>query len=101
MPVYVYRDGRMVDKRTGEPMNPGDNGGPPPCPQIISDIEPYQSPVTGEYVGGRRAKRYDLEKNNCVDANELGRSLGGKLRNPRFAKKWGMESRLTEEACES
>lgn len=88
--VYVYRDGRMVDKETGEPMN-NNKEWVPTVPMVISDIEPYLSPVTGEYVSGRRAKRDDLAKNNCVDTAELGTSLGGKIKNKRFAKKHGLQ----------
>ena len=63
-------------------------------PMIIPDIEPYQSPVDGSYVSGRAAKRDDLRKHNCVDANDLPRSKKraplGKFRNERFAKKHGL-----------
>lgn len=98
MPTYVFRDGRMVNKATGEPMNATPHAGPFPCPRIVPDIAPYLSPVTGEYVSGRRAKRADLERNNCIDAAELPSVTGGKLRNKRFAKKRGLEHLLKEDA---
>lgn len=98
MAVYVLRNGRMVDKATGEPMNEGPVSGPFPCPRAIPDIEPYLSPVDGRYVGGRRSKRDDLARHNCVDASELPSPTDGKLRNRKFARKWGLEHMLREDA---
>ena len=95
MAVFVYRDGRMVDKVTGEPMVSGPYQ--PVTPMTFGDIDPYQSPVTGDYIGGRRSKRADLERHNCVDAAELP-SLGGKLKNKRFAEKRGLQHMLSEDA---
>lgn len=90
MRTYVYRDGRMVDKETGEPMNK-DNDWVPATPMVIGDIEPFLSPVTGKYIGGRRSKRDDLKAHGCVDADDVGRSLNGKIKNERFAKKRGLK----------
>jgi hypothetical protein len=100
MAVYVFdkERGIMVDKVTREPMNPEPLKGDFPCPRVWSDIEPYLSPVDGRYIGGRRSKRDDLARNNCVDASELPSATGGKFKNKRFAKKWGVESLLKEEA---
>ena len=98
MPIYVLRDGRMVDKATGEPMNEVPHVGPFPCPRSIPDIEPYVSPIDGRYIGGRRSRRDDLDRYNCIDANELPSPTGGKLRNRKFAKKWGLEHMLSEDA---
>lgn len=33
--------------------------------QIIPDIDPYDSPVDGAYVGSRRDRREDLKRTNC------------------------------------
>lgn len=93
MAVYVYRDGRMVDKATGEPMNSGPLEGPFPCPQVQPDIEPFVSPASGKVVGGRRQKRDDLKATGCIDANDFN-VCGGKMRNERFAKKRGLEHLL-------
>lgn len=57
-------------------------------PHVISDIEPYQSPVDGSYVSGRAARRDDLKKHNCVPYDEVCKPLGGQFKNERFAKKW-------------
>ena len=68
-------------------------------PAIISDIQPYKSPIDGNYVSGRAARRDDLKKHNCVDANELDRgdrAAPGEFRNKRFAKKHNLK--LAEDA---
>lgn len=93
MPTYIYRDGRMVDKETGQPMlSPEERERPLQVPQAFPDLEGYRSPVDGSWVEGRRARRYDLEKNGCVDANEI--SAPKRLKNERFAKKRGVEHLL-------
>jgi hypothetical protein len=100
MPTFVYdrERGHMVDKATGAPMNPEPLSGPFPTPQVIGDIAPYQSPVTGEVISGKRAKRDDLARHGCVDAAELPSATGGKFRNKKFAEKWGVTARLAEDA---
>ena len=100
--VYVYdRElGIMVDKETRAPMVDPTAPYVPSAPISIADIEPFRSPVSGEYISGRRAKRADLDRHNCIDANELPSKTGGKLKNKRFAKKWGMEHLLHDDAKE-
>lgn len=99
MTVYVYRDGRMVDKATGEPMNPRPHQGPFPCPRTFGDDEPYISPATGKLISGRAAKRDDLKASGCVDSRELPRrETYGKLINKAFAKRRGLEHMLHESA---
>ncbi len=94
MPVYVYdpEQDRMVDKKTGEPMVP--EYGPPPTPRVVSDIEPYLSPVDGKYVSGRRAKRDDLKRTNSVDYDDVRSREPRRFKNKRFAKKYGVEHLL-------
>lgn len=85
----------MVDKDTGMPMlNQAERAKPLQCPRVESDYEGYQSPVDGSWVEGRRARRYDLEKNNAIDAREL--SGTKKLKNKRFAKKRGLNHLLEQ-----
>lgn len=93
MATYVYdrERGIMVDKKTGEPMVSGE--WKPATPRVFSDLPGYRSPIDGKWIEGRRARKYDLEKNNCVDANDLP-SPGGKLRNERFAEKRGLKHLL-------
>jgi len=94
MPTFVYRDGRMVNKETGEPMNPPGSNQPPAAPMVFGDLPGYASPVDGAWVDGRRARAYDLAKHNCVDANDLIPAGGRKLKNERFARKHGLERLL-------
>lgn len=99
MATYVYdrERGMMVDKATGLPMlNQEERARPLQLPQIYGDMEGYQSPIDGSWVEGRRARRYDLEKNNCVDANDL--ASPKKLRNKRFAEKRGLTGMLGDES---
>lgn len=96
MAVYVYRDGRMVNKKTGEPMNPAPHAGPGfPCPRVVSDIEPYVSPATGKHITTRPESKADLAASGCIDSRDLPkRETAGKLTNRRFAKKRGLEHML-------
>lgn len=64
-------------------------------PMIISDIEPYQSPIDGAYVGGRASRREDLKKHDCVPY-EPTKSKPKGFSNPKFAKKHRLK--LSEEA---
>ena len=91
MAIYIYdrAQDRMVDKATGAPMVTGPYV--PVAPTTRGDLSGYQSPVTGEWIDGRRARQYDLEKNNCVDGRDRPTP---KLKNPRFAKKHGLEHLL-------
>lgn len=87
---YVYRDGRMVEKDTGLPMlNQAERARKPQAPRVCGDIEGYRSPIDGSWIEGRRARRYDLEKNNCIDANDISRPK--KLKNRRFVEKRGLQ----------
>ena len=81
----------MVDKATGLPMlNQAEKAAPVQCPQVYGDIEGYRSPIDGKWIEGRRARRYDLESNGCVDANDL--STPKAFKNERFSKKYGLKS---------
>lgn len=100
MAVFVYDRnlGIMVNKETREPMVDPFAPFKPVTPMTIPDIEPYQSPVSGEYIGGRRSKVDDLKRHNCIDAAELPSPTGGKLKNKRFAEKHGLTHLLKEES---
>ena len=94
MPTYVYRDGIMVDKHTGAPMlSDEERNLPLQAPHGFSDFGGYQSPITGDWIDGRRARRYDLEKNDCVPAQDLKPYgyKGKKLTNRRFIQKHGLQ----------
>lgn len=95
MPTYVFRNGAMVDKHTGAPMlTDEDRARPVPTPRVFGDYEAYQSPVTGEWIEGRRAREYDMKKHGCVDGNDFVPAGGRKLKNERFARKHGLEHLL-------
>jgi hypothetical protein len=85
MAKFVWDGSRMVNKETGEPMVSGD--WVPSVPQVIPDIDGYQSPIDGKWVEGRRARRYDLERSNSVDAREFGTKREARFRNERFIAK--------------
>lgn len=36
-------------------------------PHVISDLPAYESPITGKWVHGRRARREDLKRNGCIE----------------------------------
>jgi hypothetical protein len=49
-------------------------------------------------ISGRRAKRADLDRHNCVDAGDIPSPTGGKFRSKEFAAKRGMTHMLKESA---
>lgn len=101
MPTFVYDKERdmMVDKATGLPMlNQAERARPPQIPMMIGDIEPYLSPVSGEYISGRRAKADDLKKHNCIDYNDLPKKTDGKLRSKKMIKKYGLPETMLKDA---
>lgn len=57
-------------------------------PNIVSDITEYLSPIDGTLIGSRSTRRYDLEKNDCVEMPPPKKRRG--YRNPTFAKKRGL-----------
>lgn len=95
MARYVYSDGRMVDAETGEPMVSGPFR--PVTPMHIPDIAPYLSPVSGEYVSGRRAKRDDLDRHNCIDAGDMKSPTDGKIKSKRIQRKYNLPASVLHE----
>ena len=92
MPTYVFdrERGIMVDKETRLPMlNQFEQSQPLQTPRVISDTPGYRSPVTGDWIEGRRARKYDLERHGCIDAGDLPSKTNGKLKNAKFAAKHG------------
>jgi len=96
MARYVWNKELMkfVDPKTGDLMPIKDDNAIV-TPQIISDIEPYRSPIDGGYVGGRASRREDLKKHDCVPYEPTKARPKG-FSNPRFARKHGLK--LSEEA---
>lgn len=71
MAKYVLRDGHLIDKRTGECAD-SDPRAPISLPQVRGDLPAYRSPITGEVVDGRAARREDLARHGCreIDPSE-------------------------------
>ncbi len=93
MATYVYdrEHGCMVDKATGRPMlTDAERAKPLQTPMTYGDLPGYQSPIDGKWVEGRRARQYDMQSNNCIDANDAPKKTNGKLRNAKFAAKHGL-----------
>lgn len=96
MAKYVYdrERGIMVDKATGLPMlNQEERARPLQTPAAFGDLPGYRSPIDGRWIEGRRARKYDMESNGCVDANDFS-SGPKKLKNERFAEKRGLKHLL-------
>jgi hypothetical protein len=87
MTIYVFRDGRWRDKRSGAPMPiPARDG---LCaPRVQSDIAEYRSPVDGRPITSRSGRREDLTRNDCVEVDPPARRRG--FKNPAFAGKRGL-----------
>ncbi len=85
MTVYVLRNGRCVNKATGEPMERLHGIS---APRVLSDIAAYRSPLGDGVIEGRAARREHLKRNNCreVDPSEFKPTY----RNPEFAAKRGL-----------
>lgn len=67
MTKYVFRNGNLVNKATGEPLVTEDRE---ICaPYITSDLPAYRSPVTGQMVDGRSARREDLKRSGCRECD--------------------------------
>lgn len=95
MARYVWRRGAFRVPSTDEPMPIPERDGVC-CPRVMSDIEEYRSPIDGSLITSRSQRRYDLEKNGCVEAPP--RKKRG-FKNPQFAAKRGL--RLSEEAMDT
>lgn len=92
MPSYrVGPDGHFYDKTTGERVEI--KARKIATPFIISDIEPYRSPIDGSVIGGRSARREDLKKHDCVDTRDVKGDTFGKrrgVRTEKYAKRLGL-----------
>lgn len=90
---YVFRNGKLVEKKTGSLM--AVPNGPLAAPMVLGDIPEYLSPIDGRPISSRSTRREDLKRNNCVEAGDSALSLtkgrADVFRNPRFAKKYGLK----------
>lgn len=67
MPTYRWDGDAFVDKKTGEEMELPFKGQALAPLAIIPDTPDYHSPVTGELISGRVARREDMKKHGCVE----------------------------------
>lgn len=96
MARYIWSGNRWINKDSGEPMElPATTGFA--MPMVRSDIEPYQSVVTGKWITTNTERRDDLKSSGCVPYEPIGNRPKG-LTNPKFAKKHNATHLLTEEA---
>ncbi len=60
-------------------------------PRVVSDIEPYKSPLGNYMVDGNTARREDLKRNGCreVDPSEY----EPVFRNPRLEERYTAKAR--------
>lgn len=88
---YVYRDGKLVEKRSGTVLQ-ARPGAPLACPQIVRDISEYRSPIDGRVIGSRSERREDLKRHNCIEWDPAMSPTKGKrvFKNERFARKWNL-----------
>lgn len=89
---YVFRDGQLVERSTGEPLQVPD--GPVARPQMRGDIPAYRSPITGEWITSRSQRREDLARHGCreVDPSE---APSDHYRNERYDRNnWSAERRM-------
>ena len=74
MASYVWRDGKFVDKRSGDPLlsERERKSKVITMPYVRGDLPGYVSPVTGKWIEGRAARREDLARTGCreVDPSE-------------------------------
>lgn len=62
---YIYRDGEIVSRKSGERIA---TTGTISRPFVMRDIPAYASPINGQIIGSRSERREDLKRNNCVEA---------------------------------
>lgn len=90
MARYIWKNGGFVDPTSGEAM-PLTYAGQICAPAVLPDTPAYRSPISGEVVDGRRARREDLKKHDCIEAGDLPRKNGGLVRNEKFARKHSLK----------
>lgn len=88
MARYVWKDGGFRDPATGEAMHLP-YAGQVTLPQYQPDTPGYHSPITGEWIEGRKARRDDLKKHGCVDAGDMKPRNEGRVKSEKFARKHG------------
>ncbi len=88
---YVWRDGKLVEKRSGAVLK-APSSAPLAMPMVMRDTPEYCSPIDGRLISSRSERREDLKRNGCIEWDASASPTRGKpeFKNPRFAKKWGL-----------
>lgn len=63
MTTFVTRGGKLVEKYGPEDDRDYSRTA---APMVQGDTPAYRSPITGHEVSGRRARREDLKRHNCI-----------------------------------
>ena len=77
MPIYEYRCQGQCGKKFDRFLKLADYLAPQECcgsvaqkvlskPAVFGDLPGYESPATGEWVEGRKARHEDLKRSGCV-----------------------------------
>jgi hypothetical protein len=71
--IYVWRDGKLVDKKTGEILSYDPKA--PPCSPAMHSFKSYVSPASGKVIEDASAQREDLKAtgSRAVSYNETRR----------------------------
>ena len=63
MPVYVLRNGELVEKTKAN----GTSKGP-----YVSSFEAYESPIDGARITSSRQRELDMHRSNAYDVRDIG-----------------------------
>jgi hypothetical protein len=90
MTTYIWSNNQLVDKDTGAALVlPATFV--PMLPMVVSDLEPYESPMTGKIITSKSEQREDLAKSGCRLLDPSESPTQGKIRNAKFAAKRGFQ----------
>ena len=99
--VDVMRRRWIYPGNGAEPFEVSDDWVPEPMtPLIFGDLPGYQSPVTGLWVEGRRARREDLKRTGSRPWEGLAQEKQEAARRERYAEE-KLDASLTKTASEA
>lgn len=70
MTIYVRRDGKLVNKKTGEPMRMRQGPVGLAAPRV-SRMEAFESPITGKEVTSWGERDREMKEHDCFDTRDL------------------------------
>lgn len=83
-----YEDGELVWVREENALNKSVSI------QVIGDIEPYKSMITGEMIGGRAHHREHLRQHNCIEVGN--ENMESKPVSPKSSRREFLHKRLAD-----